>query len=283
MFDDLPRISVGLRAGKSGRKLVFRLPDGRLFVSQVLKETMLQRQRARLAEDLKNILGDCRTPGFDVLPNDKVLVSLERLRRFSSVYLHEVFDPDTFVELHRTLVKLLKGGLDRLLTAEYSIGLIEYKSNLDDFIPLDYLLMPFDLGWQPKGRWGCMVSLGQVLGMAFLVQRCVSDPLPVGRTIEVKDKFRVEIFADKSLEEVEQEMAFFRNRNQRHFVASNSDDCPKNPGEAAVQWLMTKLLSQPPAHFHHYACHCSTDSVRAHGALSRLRTGGKPGQSPVVS
>ena len=121
--------------------------------------------------------------------------------------------------------------------------------------------MPFDLGWQPKGRWGCMVSLGQVLGMAFLVQRCVSDPLPVGRTIEVKDKLRVEIFADKSLEEVEQEMAFFRNRNQRHFVASNSDDCPKNPGEAAVQWLMTKLLSQPPAHFHHYACHCSTDSV----------------------
>ena len=73
MFDDLPRISVGLRAGKSGRKLVFRFPDGRLFVSQVLKETMLQRQRARLAEDLKNILGDCRTPGLMFCPTTKCL------------------------------------------------------------------------------------------------------------------------------------------------------------------------------------------------------------------
>jgi hypothetical protein len=262
MPPDPTRISMGLRTEDGEHKLVVRLPGNNVLVGRPLSEKRLKQDREHLIEILAEFRNSYQASKSRVLDSEMLRDSLGRLRSFSTNLLMDLFDRKEYLELRNSLALLLRNGLDRLVSQEYPVGLIEYESNLEQFVPLDCLLIPYGIAnWQPEGRSGSVVSLGQVLGFAFIVQRNVRGSAPVGGTIEFSDKLGIDIYADGRLEAVEQEIGFFESGNLAHFDASVQ--WPSTYGQDAARVLVSRLVSRRNTQFHHYACHCNTEDEDA--------------------
>jgi hypothetical protein len=225
-----------------------------------IRPQVLTTCRARFTELLDRIyaksVGSGRLQGVQGLA-----AVIEETRKFTPMVLAELMGPEPSRMLINGLRQVMVKGMNDLVEKESPLGIIELEGSLEDCLPLEYLFVDLRPGKKIPGKWSdLLVSLCQVVGFAFLVQRNVACSSPESSCVIrlIDNHISINVYAHKRLYHVEREIDFFRKSNPQHFRAQV--DHPIEYGGDAASTHVARLWSARQSHFHHYCCHGITNS-----------------------
>ena len=183
---------------------------------------------------------------------------LDAIDFFATNAYESVFGAQQHSMLRGWLAESVRAGIDSLVGGEWPLGIIEYEGSLEKFIPLDYLFLPLP-GYRyirnPKNTSEWIMSLCQVLGFGFIVQRNPAGHHHRSCSMTLGDRLSVDVFADDRLANQQREADFFRI-NDRHF-----DIREYHPGartETTAEVLADTLVSRRHVQLDHFICHCDS-------------------------
>lgn len=249
------KMTIRLEPAEGQRRLVFRVSGREEIRGDPFPEAYLETGRKNFVKLLDAI---CKSADSMVhMQNFKSLdTAVRECGRFTAMYLREVLGEKYFM-LSNVLREFIEEGIHDLLSWERPLGIIEYESSLEKYIPLDYLYINLR---ESKSRSlslsGLIPYLCQILGFAFIVQRNTGSRTP-NKVIGSSGKLDIDIYAHAHLGTVEKEIKFFRQDNRNYFDAEV--EYPGAYGKDPAKRLVARLINGRDAHFHHYCCHCCAE------------------------
>jgi hypothetical protein len=263
-------MTVTLDREAKGYRLLIRVEGAHdLIRSDPFTEEQIKQWRQELIECFEK-LRDWWRQGRNTLYNcnfGQLCESIKELRVFTNDFLADLFGVRWPSRLGEPLRRARQARIGDLLVWERPIGIIEYEAGLDEFLPLDYLFLPYykDSNREPKNLHELVLSLSNIVGFSYIVRRNPPWNPDQGSArkrqaiIECQEGQRLiaDILANLELQHAEKEIDFFQNANKHVFEVAED---PRQHGAQTAQAIVGRLLGRADVQLHHFCCHCSAES-----------------------